>query len=185
MNRKNLIQLLARLNYHLFFYLIFLFSSVVIAQEKSIELNNNNLVKQDSLNTLSDEKAIEQIVKQWKEDYNNGEASKVASLYIDYAYYLTQHFITGIIRGRSEIQAYVQRGVDAHYHIDSIKILLLKVIGNFAYAITRYNSNNGGVKDFGVNLVVLNKIDDKWFIVAHEAAVPDLKSAVRSLDIPK
>jgi hypothetical protein len=33
----------------------------------------------------------------------------------------------------------------------------------------------------GVNLVVLRKKDGRWWIVAHEAAVPDPASAIRNL----
>lgn len=185
MTRKNLIPSSYKSNLRFCFYLILLISSTVIAKEKFIDPNNNLFAKQDSTNLISDQKAIEQIVEQWKDGYNNGEASRVAALYTEDAYYLTQHFITGIVQGRSAIQAYVQRGVDAKYHIDSINIILLKFSGNFAYAITRYDANNGGRKDFGVNLVVLNKINGKWFIVAHEAAVPDPGSAIRNLDTIK
>jgi ketosteroid isomerase-like protein len=74
--------------------------------------------------------------------------------------------------------------VDAHYHVDSIRIVLLKRSGDFAYAITRYYSTNGDQRDTGVNLVVLRKIADGWFIAAHEAAVPDTATAVKQLDMP-
>jgi hypothetical protein len=70
--------------------------------------------------------ATEQI-EQWREGYNSGNASKVAALYKEDAYYLTQHFITGIIKRRAAIQAYVQIGVDSKYHIDSTHALSLDV----------------------------------------------------------
>lgn len=98
-------------------------------------------------------------------------------------HYLTQHYISGIIHGRDSIQAYVQLGVDAKYHIDSIRIKKIHVDENFAYVITRYYSLNGGVKAFGVNLVVLKRIHGKWTIKAHEAAVPDPKEAIRELNL--
>lgn len=130
------------------------------------------------------DKTLHNITEQWKDGYNNGNAAKVAALYSDNAYYLTQHFVTGIVHGRPAIQAYVQRGVDANYHIDSIRTLSLDCSPGFAYAITRYDSTNGGEKAFGVNVVVLKKIRGKWLIVAHEAAVPDPATAIQSLDIP-
>ncbi len=131
----------------------------------------------------ADETAIRQISEQWKEGYNSGQAAKVASLYSEDAYYLTQHFATGIVHGRAAIQAYVQRGVDAKYHIDSIQTLTLSCSGDFAYSVTRYESTNGEQKAFGVNIVVLNKISGKWLIVAHESAVPDPATAVQQLDV--
>jgi hypothetical protein len=52
-----------------------------------------------------------------------GNAADVASPYTDDAYYLTQHFVTGIVHPRYEIRAYVERGVDARYRVDSIEVL--------------------------------------------------------------
>jgi len=134
--------------------------------------------------------------------YNSGEASKVAALYADGASYLTQHFATGIVEGRKNIQAYVQRGIDAHYHIDSIEVLKVncacstpmpslkaRLRGsravrqcNFAYAIARYQSTNAGRKAVGVNLIVLRKFQNEWGIASHEAAVPDPATAIQKLD---
>ena len=131
----------------------------------------------------ADAKAIRQIAVQWKDRYNSGDASGVASLYAGNADYLTQHYITGIIHGRAAIQAYVQRGVDAHYHIDSIQIISMACSGNFAYTVGRYESTNAGQKAMGVNLVVVRKKKGRWLIVAHEAAVPDPATAVRHLDV--
>jgi uncharacterized protein (TIGR02246 family) len=131
------------------------------------------------------EKAFQEIIAQWKDGYNNGDAAKVAALYAEDANYLTQHFVTGIVHGKAAIQAYVQRGIDARYQVESIKILRQECSGDFAYAITRYDSNNGGQKAFGVNLVVLKKTAGRWLIVAHEAAVPDPATAVQSLEIPE
>lgn len=131
----------------------------------------------------SDATAIRQIAEQWKNAYNSGDAAGVASLYAENADYLTQHFITGIIHGRAAIHAYVQRGVDAHYHIDSIRIISMGCSGDIAYTVGRYESTNAGQKAMGVNLVVVRKINGRWLIVAHEAAVPDPATAVRQLDI--
>ena len=77
----------------------------------------------------SDCKAIDtvarQIADQWKDGYNSGNAKhQVAALYTEDAYYLTQHFVTGIIHGQANIRAYIQRGVDAKYHVDSMRFSL-------------------------------------------------------------
>jgi ketosteroid isomerase-like protein len=126
--------------------------------------------------------AITRITQDWKDGYNSGNADQVAALYDQDAYYLTQHFATGIVHGRPNIRAYVQRGVDAHYRIDSIQMIALHCSGGFAYAVTRYESTNAGQRAFGVNLVVLKKTHGKWLIVAHEAAVPDPATALRQLE---
>lgn len=131
----------------------------------------------------NDYKAVSMIINRWMDGYNNGHAESVAMLYTPDAWYLTQHFITGIVQGRAAIQAYVQRGVDAKYHIDSIRILKMQYAGDFAYVIDRYDATNGDQKTFGLNLVVLKKIKGHWYIVAHEAAVPDPVNAVKKLNI--
>jgi uncharacterized protein (TIGR02246 family) len=134
--------------------------------------------------TCTDQAALDQIAAQWKSAYNRGDSAQVAALYTDDAYYLTQHFVTGIVHGRPAIQAYVQNGVDAHYRVDSIRVIAMECFGDFAYTITRYESTNGGVKATGVNLVVLRRLAGAWKIVAHEAAVPDPASAIQRLNAP-
>ena len=161
--------------------IMFMFIVTVIAQDKVPVVNAVSGANNNSDN-LTDRKLVLQIIEQWKDGYNNGEAAKVAALYTEDAYYLTQHFITGIVRGRAAIQAYVQIGVDAHYHIDSIRTISMECSGDFAYAVTRYDAFNNGQNAFGVNIVVLKKISGKWLIVAHEAAVPDPANAIRQLD---
>jgi uncharacterized protein (TIGR02246 family) len=130
----------------------------------------------------ADDSAIRHIAEQWKDGYNDGHAARVAALYTEDATYLTQHFLTGIVQGRSAIQAYVQRGVDAGYHVDSIQVLSTHCSGDSAYAITRYESTNAGQKAFGVNLIVLRKISGRWLIAAHESAVPDPGTAIQHLE---
>lgn len=130
----------------------------------------------------NDESALRQISEQWKDGYNHGNAAQVASLYTEDAYYLTQHFVAGFVHPRSQIQAYVQRGIDARYHVDMIEVVRLECSGDFAYTVTRYESTNAGQKAFGVNLVVLKRVQGKWLIVAHESAVPDAATAIPSLD---
>ena len=131
----------------------------------------------------SDQAAIQQVIDDWRDDYNAGAPAKVAALYAEDATYLTQHFATGIVQGRAAIEAYVKLGTDAHYHIDSIRMLATACTGDFAYAITRYDATNSGRKDFGVNLVVLRKTGGRWLIAAHEAAVPDPAAAIQHLDV--
>jgi uncharacterized protein (TIGR02246 family) len=151
------------------------------AQSKPTDVSGG--IPQNSC-SAADESALRQISEQWKDGYNNGNAAKVAALYTEDAYYLTQHFVAGFVHPRSQIQAYVQRGVDARYHIDTIEVVRLECAGDFAYTVTRYESTNGSQKAFGVNLVVLKRVQGKWLIVAHESAVPDSATAIQSLDSP-
>ena len=130
-----------------------------------------------------DDAAVRKLPEEWKRDYNRGNAAGVAALYTEDAYYLTQHFATGIVHGRQAIQAYVQIGVDAHYQVDSIEILAIACSKDMAYVIDRYTSTNAGQKAVGVNLVVLRKLSGKWLIVAHEAAVPDPATAIQRLSL--
>lgn len=149
------------------------------AQSKPTDVSGG--IPQNSCSS-ADESALRQISEQWKDGYNNGDAAKVAALYTEDAYYLTQHFVAGFVHPRSQIQAYVQRGIDARYHIDTIAVVRLECAGDFAYTVTRYESTNGSQKAFGVNLVVLKRVRGKWLIVAHESAVPDAATAIQSLD---
>ncbi len=126
----------------------------------------------------------QQMIDIWKAAYNAGDAARVAALYADDADYLTQHYVTGVVHGRAQIQAYVQRGVDAHFHIDSIRILSVGCVPDLIYVVDRYVSTNAGQKAKGVNLVVARRTPAGWRIVAHEAAVPDPATAVQRLDLP-
>jgi uncharacterized protein (TIGR02246 family) len=134
-----------------------------------------------SCSVSGDDRALRDIPERWRAAYNAGDAARVAAIYSEDAYYLTQHFVSGILHGRADIQAYVQRGVDAKYHIDSIEVLTTKCSGDIAYVITRYRSTNAGRNDIGVNLVILRKSKGQWMIVAHEAAVPDPATAIQNL----
>jgi uncharacterized protein (TIGR02246 family) len=129
------------------------------------------------------ENVIQKVAQDWKDGYNSGNPDAVAALYAVDATYLTQHFATGIVHGRPAIRAYVKRGTDAKFKIDSLKVLASGCSRDFAYGITRYESTNAGQTAFGVNLVLLRKIEGKWLIVAHESAVPDPNSAIRSLEV--
>lgn len=161
---------------------VFLSVAIGNAQSKSTAVSTGTFAQNSC--SSADESALRQISEQWKDGYNHGNAAKVAALYTEDAYYLTQHFVAGFVHPRSQIQAYVQRGADARYHIDTIEIVRLECSGDFAYTVTRYESTNAGQKVFGVNLVVLKKVQEKWLIVAHESAVPDAATAIQSLDPP-
>jgi len=134
-------------------------------------------------NCANIEQVSRKIAMDWQDAYNSGHAEKVAALYADDAYYLTQHFVTGIVHGRPNIRAYVQHGVDAKYHVDSIRILSTDCSGDLAYSVARYESTNAGQKAFGLNIVVIKKFGNAWRIVAHEATVPDVSAAIKELKV--
>jgi uncharacterized protein (TIGR02246 family) len=167
----------------LLFLSFVLICAVAVRSPGTRESAHSGFAAGNSCTDSSDAEAIRQIAVQWKNGYNSGDAAGVATLYAEDADYLTQHFITGIIHGRAAIQAYVQRGVDAHYRVVSIQIVSMACSGDMAYTVGRYESSNAGQKAMGVNLVVVRKINGRWLIVAHEAAVPDPATAVRDLDI--
>ncbi len=159
-----------------------LITTLALSQTRPSDSNRSNHAATSC--STADEKALRRVSEVWKEGYNSGNAARVAALYTPEAYYLTQHFATGIVHPRDRIRAYVQRGVDARYHIDAIELLQLECSGELAYTVGRYESTNAGQKAMGVNIVVLRKIKGQWLIVAHESAVLDPTSAIRSLDPP-
>ena len=126
---------------------------------------------------------ILRIAEQWKAAYNAGDPEKVAALYAENATYLTQHFASGIVHGRAAIKAYVKKGTDTKYKIDSLTVLASDCTNDIGWAITRYESTNGTQKSLGVNLVLMRKLAGKWLIVAHESAVPDPATAIQKLDV--
>ncbi len=165
------------------FCLILAAANLALAQSTSVAAPTANPADA-SCSIQQATSAARHIIAEWIDGYNHGNAEKVAALYARDAFYLTQHFVTGIVRGRPAIRAYVEHGIDAHYHIDSIQLVSVGCSGNLFYAITRYQSTNAGQKAFGVNLVVAKKDPRGWRIVAHEAAVPDPATAIRQLKAP-
>jgi uncharacterized protein (TIGR02246 family) len=164
---------------------VILFCSALMYSQETPTKVGAGSASEHGCTATDDEKAIRQIAEKWKNGYNDRDAAKVASLYAEDAYYLTQHFVTGIVHGRADIRAYIQRGVDTGYHIDSVEIISTGCYGSLAYTVGRYESTNAGQKAFGVNIVVLKKTGDRWLIVAHESAVPDPATAIQHLDTPK
>lgn len=129
------------------------------------------------------EKALQAIAAEWKASYNGGDSARLARLYDEHAWYLTQHFIDGAIHGRSAIRAYFDGGMRAGFRMDSIRILSSGCSGDLAWTVGTYESTNGEEKAFGVNLVVARRAGGEWLIVAHESAVPDPRTAIRRLPV--
>jgi ketosteroid isomerase-like protein len=113
---------------------------------------------------------LRSLAEAWRASYNAKHAAAVASRYAPDGYYLSSHVVA---RGRAEIQAYFQRGIDAGGHIDSIEVLASGRSGDLAYWVGTYESTNAGQKVRGRNVVVVRRIGKEWLIVAHESAVAD------------
>jgi ketosteroid isomerase-like protein len=110
------------------------------------------------------------VAQAWRTSYNAKDAAAVASLYAPDAYYVSAHVVA---RGRSEILAYFQRGIDAGGHIDSIDLLSSGGSGDLAYWVGTYEATNAGRKVRGRNVVVVRRVDSQWLMVAHESVVAD------------
>jgi len=66
------------------------------------------------------EPALQRTAENWKDAYNSGDASRVASLYAEDGDYLSAHVGA---HGREVIRAYFQKGIDAGGHIDAVRVL--------------------------------------------------------------
>jgi uncharacterized protein (TIGR02246 family) len=116
------------------------------------------------------DEALARVAEEWKTAYNGKDAAAVASLYTADGYYVSAHIVA---HGRSDIQAYFQRGIDAGGRIDSIHILASGHSGDLAYTVGTYEATNAGQKVRGRNVIVLRKVGDTWRMVAHETVVAD------------
>jgi ketosteroid isomerase-like protein len=120
--------------------------------------------------TAAPEAELRAAAEAWRTAYNARDAAAVASLYAPDAYYVSAHVVA---RGRPEIQAYFQRGIDAGGHIDAIELLSSGRSGDLAYWVGTYEATNAGQKVRGRNVVVSKKAGAGWLIVAHESVVAD------------
>jgi uncharacterized protein (TIGR02246 family) len=126
--------------------------------------------RQSSKASIAQEPAMEGIAEKWRNAYNAGDASKVASLYTEDAYYLSAHIVA---HGRQAIKAYWQRGIAAGGYIDFIRPLTTFSSGELGYTAGTYQATNAGRTVDGRILLVLRKINCKWLIAAHDTVVRD------------
>jgi len=117
-----------------------------------------------------DEAAVVAIAEAWRTHYNAGDAAKVVGLYAEDGYYASAHVLA---HGRSAIQAYFARGIAAGGHIDYIKPISIRCSGDMGYCLCKYQATNAGVTVDGRVLIVLRKIDGRWYIAVHETVVRD------------
>jgi len=118
----------------------------------------------------ADQLAIGKIAEIWKDAYNSGQASAVAALYAEDAYYLSAHVLA---QGRKAIEAYWKQGILAGGHIDFIKPLTVFHSGDLGYCAGTYQATNAAVTVDGRILLVFKKVGGKWLIAAHQTVVRD------------
>jgi ketosteroid isomerase-like protein len=116
------------------------------------------------------EQELRALAEAWRTSYNAKDAAAVAALYAPDAYYVSAHVVA---RGRSEIQAYFQRGIDAGGHIDAIELISSGRSCDLAYWVGTYEATNAGQKVRGRNVVVVRKVGASWLMSAHETVVAD------------
>lgn len=114
--------------------------------------------------------AFTQLAEEWKEAYNRKDAPRVAALYAEDGTYLSAHVLA---RGRREIQAYFQRGMDAGGHVDAIRIVETARACDLGFAWGTYEATNNGQKVDGRILIALKKRKGQWLFAAHEVVVRD------------
>jgi ketosteroid isomerase-like protein len=84
--------------------------------------------------------------------------------------YLSSHILA---HGRPAMRAYLQRGIAAGGHVDSIKTLKVYASGDLGYAAGTCQATNAGIKVDGRVLLVFRKAGGEWLTAAHETAVRD------------
>jgi ketosteroid isomerase-like protein len=124
----------------------------------------------DSNPSNADEVAILRIAEAWKAHYNAGDAAKVAGLYAENGYYVSAHILA---HGRAAIQGYWERGIAASGHIDSFKPVEVRFSGDMGYCLGKYQATNAGITVDGRVVIVLRKIEGRWYIAVHETVVRD------------
>ena len=114
--------------------------------------------------------AIKRIRQTWVQEFNAGHADKVAALYADEAVLMRR---SGSVHNRDSIQADLQRSIttaQARNYI--VQSLHAESSGNIGYDTGMYNEDVRSHVAEGNYLIVLQRINDEWKIVAH-ALVPN------------
>jgi uncharacterized protein (TIGR02246 family) len=112
-----------------------------------------------------------EIVTDWNKAYNSGDASKVASLYAEDAYYRTAHMFA---HGRPAIKSYCLRGIEAGVQATVVGPYRVFVpSGDFGYITANYRETHAGATVDGRAVLIFRKADGNWLIAAHETLVPD------------
>ncbi len=109
--------------------------------------------------------------EKWREAYNSNDANNLVPLYLEDAVYISSH-VSGLeAKGRDNLIANFQNGMNMGGHIDSVEILLMNVSCDIASLLCKYQATNSGVTVTGRNLLVMKKINGSWYISMHMTVV--------------
>lgn len=145
--------------YFLGFYIFFLITPALFAQEKGV------------IDTTRLAQKLREQTETWKQAYNSKDAQNLITLYTVDAVYISSHVAGLVLEGRDKLIANFQNGITNGGHIDSIEILSMNISTDLATLFCRYKATNSGVTVVGRNLLVLKKINNKWLIVTHMTVV--------------
>lgn len=139
---------------------------ILIAMTHSV--HGQSLNGADSLQLAN---KFNELTEKWKDAYNSKNALELAPLYTTDAQYISSHVPGLVARGRDNLIAYFQNGINMGGHIDSLKILTINVSCELATLLCQYQATNSGQTVTGRNLVVLKKTDGRWLIIIHMTVV--------------
>lgn len=134
-------------------------TSLTYAQSNN-ELDLKKLLQEFQLNT-----------ENWRQTYNSNDAQNLVPLYTEDADYISSHVLGLEAIGRNRLIANFQNGMNMGGHIDSIEILKMNVSCDIATLLCKYTATNSSVTVTGRNLLVMKKINGKWFISLHMTVV--------------
>ena len=113
--------------------------------------------------------AIKKLRDTWVQEFNAGHADKVAALYAQQAVLMRGN---GSVHNRDSILAELQRSITAEAHSYIVHSLHSEHSGDLGYDTGMYNEKFSNHLAEGNYLVVVQRINGEWKIVAH-AAVPN------------
>ena len=117
--------------------------------------------------------ALTTLANTWKDAYNAKDTAKIASLYTPDAIYCSAHVPVLVASGRDQIRDYLYGGMIGGGHVDSIIILSYDISQDLGTVFCEYNATNSGKTVNGRNLIVVKRVDGKWFFNKHITVVKD------------
>jgi len=92
-------------------------------------------------------------------------------LYSNEAEYVSSHVSGLVAKGRDQLIANFQNGMNSGGHIDSVEILSMNISCELATLFCKYQATNSGQTVIGRNLLVLKKMNNVWLIILHMTVV--------------
>lgn len=132
----------------------------------SAQPNSNQEVLSDSMRFV-----FQNILHNWMDAYNGGNAKILIPLYTEDAEYFSSHVKGLVAEGRDRLIENFQNGMNMGGHIDTIKIISINYSCELATLVCKYEATNNGQKAIGRNLLVLKKVNNNWLIFIHMTVV--------------